>query len=1000
MATINDIDSGQVRRLSWAMYVTCTAHQIEEQGMNFYGRVLTIVCAIVLLVQSSAGQQLTRYQYVFPKPDSRYVSTEAIIILRPGREIERSSVSASLISVKGSQSGLHRGTMILSDDQRTMVFNPREPFVENERVSVDVTAGLRGTDGSTIGGVSFRFATSIAPPSAPTVADEQQPPATGIRDGRTDQRTFVTAGDSIPADFPPLRVDTVNNPASGELFLGVFSGIGGASTYANYLIVADNRGKPLAYKRIGTLVNPFAYMFKADPTGLYSYIDRTPTATNIRIVDSTFAQVDTYPRGNPATASHADFLLLPNGHALVLYFDVKTIDMSKIVQGGHPAASVMGNLIQEFDINKNVVFQWSSFDYLPITDTYEDTLAASFDYSHANTLSLDQDGNMLLSNRHMSEVTKVDRNTGEIIWRLGGKRNQFTFLNEHSENSPLYFSYPHHIQRLANGNIIMFDNGNQRKTKYSRVVEYRLDETNKIATLAWEYRHTPDIYASAQGSVQRFANGNTLIGWGDASLQGQTAITEIRSDNTVAFELSLPAGYRSMRVYRLSWKSMTPAATYTRYELLQGNTYSFNDTTPSGRTGVRLKFNEMSTIPYNSAMVQRFSVAPAKPQFAGRSPWMASQRVTIAQFGISTLNADISFDAAMIPGIPAPDRVTVFQRETIGTGTFSPLSTSYNTVRNEIVATTSKLGEFIFCWGDNDTLASAPILVSPAERDSVNQKLPLALVWDPKGYVTGFHVQVALDSLFRTLVLNDSLLTSPADTLKGISSGTKYYWRVRSRNYGQTSAWSAFRRFSATAPYIAILSPNGREVWQRGQQFFVKWVGNINDRVRIDLYRGSGKQSTVKDSVTNLGAYAWTIPSSLAPDTTYRIRVTSVADSSLFSTSAGMFSVISGSTGVEARDQVAGEFALSQNYPNPFNPRTAISYQLLADSFVRLVVFDVLGREISTLANNIQQAGTYLITWDASAFPSGVYFYRLNAQLTGRGEAGGFVATKKMVYAK
>ena len=238
---------------------------------------------------------------------------------------------------------------------------------------------------------------------------------------------------------------------------------------------------------------------------------------------------------------------------------------------------------------------------------------------------------------------------------------------------------------------------------------------------------------------------------------------------------------------------MTPAGSYTRYELLQGNTYSFNDTTPSGRTGVRLKFNEMSTIPYNSTMVQRFSVAPAKPQFAGRSPWMASQRVTIAQFGISTLNADISFDATMIPGIPAPDRVTVYQRDAIGMGIFSPLATTYNSVRNEIVATTSRLGEFIFCWTDTDTLASTPILVSPIDRDSVNQKLPLVLVWNPKGYVTGFHVQVAVDSLFKTLVLSDSLLTSPTDTLRGISNGAKYYWRVRSRNYGQTSGRSAIR---------------------------------------------------------------------------------------------------------------------------------------------------------------------------------------------------------------
>jgi hypothetical protein len=954
--------------------------------------ILTIGCAIAFLVQNTAGQQLTPYQYVFPKPNSRYVSTETNIILRPGKEIDQSSFEASLIRVEGSESGLHRGTMTLSDDRRTVVFNLREPLFENERVSVDVAAGLRAADGTTIGGASFRFATSISPPAPSPIQDNLQSPATDTHDGRADQRSFVMPGDSLPADFPPLRVDTVNNPAPGELFIGGFTGIGGSTTYANYVIVADNRGKPLTYKRIGLLVNPFDYMFKLDPTGLYSYIDRTPTETNIRIVDSTFKQVDTYPKGNPATASHADFLLLPNGHALILYFDVKTIDMSKIVQGGNPAASVMGNLVQEFDINKNIVFQWSSFDYLPITDTYEDTLAASFDYSHANTVSLDNDGNILLSNRHMSEITKVDRNTGDIIWRMGGKKNQFTFINERPENAPLYFSYPHHIQRLANGNIIFFDNGNQRKTKYSRVVEYQLDETNKTATLVWEYRHTPDIYASAQGSVQRFPNGNTLIGWGDASLQGQTAITEIHADNTLAFELTLPLGYRTMRVYRLPWKSAIPTATYTQYEMLQGNTYSFSDTSASGRTGVRVKFNEMTTIPYNSMTVQRFSASPVAPQFTGRSPWMASQRVTLSQFGIGTLNADISFDGTMITAATAPDRMTVYQRETIGTGIFSPLPTAYNSSRNEIVATTSRLGEFIFCWNDTDTLASAPKMISPADGDSVNQKLPLTFVWNPRGTVTGYQLQVAFDSLFTTLALNDSLLTLPTDTLKSIASGRKYYWRVRARNYGQTSGWSAVRRFTTTLPYIAIASPSGHETWPRGNQFFITWKSNIRDKIRIDLYKGSNRQSIVKDSVTNIGAYAWTIPSSLTPDSTYRIRITSVADSSVFSASAGTFSVTSGSTGMESPDQIPGLFALYQNYPNPFNPTTAISYQLTASTFVRLEVFDVLGREVAALVSEEQPAGVYSARWDASGMPSGIYMYRLTA--------GSYVSVRKMIFMK
>jgi hypothetical protein len=97
------------------------------------------------------------------------------------------------------------------------------------------------------------------------------------------------------------------------------------------------------------------------------------------------------------------------------------------------------------------------------------------------------------------------------------------------------------------------------------------------------------------------------------------------------------------------------------------------------------------------------------------------------------------------------------------------------------------------------------------------------------------------------------------------------------------------------------------------------------------------------------------------------------------------------------------DYALNQNYPNPFNPSTAISYQLLAISSVKLTVCDMLGREVSTLVDELKQPGTYTVTWDASKVPSGMYFYRLQAHLRPfefGGQAGGFVETKKMILLK
>jgi hypothetical protein len=86
------------------------------------------------------------------------------------------------------------------------------------------------------------------------------------------------------------------------------------------------------------------------------------------------------------------------------------------------------------------------------------------------------------------------------------------------------------------------------------------------------------------------------------------------------------------------------------------------------------------------------------------------------------------------------------------------------------------------------------------------------------------------------------------------------------------------------------------------------------------------------------------------------------------------------------------QFALEQNYPNPFNPATVISYELPVTSNVRLIIYDVLGREVQTLINEHQNAGNHSVTLDAGNLPSGVYFYRL--------QAGSYNATKKLLLLK
>jgi plastocyanin len=109
---------------------------------------------------------------------------------------------------------------------------------------------------------------------------------------------------------------------------------------------------------------------------------------------------------------------------------------------------------------------------------------------------------------------------------------------------------------------------------------------------------------------------------------------------------------------------------------------------------------------------------------------------------------------------------------------------------------------------------------------------------------------------------------------------------------------------------------------------------------------------------------------------------------------SGMSGVIIVELPVSVADDgsIVNKFELNQNYPNPFNPTTTIKYSIPANGIITLRVFNAIGEEVSMLANEIKEAGTYDVSFNAAQLSSGIYFYRL--------QAGSFVETKKMILMK
>jgi len=515
-------------------------------------RTLKYLLLFILLFagfSSAQDSNIEQYQYISPLPDSKLIMPESNIIIRQGDFIDQSTIKKSLIQVVGSISGVHPGDFFLSDDMRTLIFIPSIHFTKGEKVKVELKDGISTMDGNILRGISFDFmiADSWISNTMQIIISSTEVMVSKLNDSHDDKKTtdsykYTTSiQDSLPLDFPTFEITEYNNPSEGYLFLAPYPWPQGNP---GYLTIVSNEGVPIFYRRMPKGCSDF----KLNHNGLLSF--GMQQKHYIYMMDSSYKIIDSVRTGNGYTRNGRDFQILPNGHYLLMAYDPQLIRMDTIVPGGDTAAVVIGLIIQELDATKHVIFQWRSWDHYQITDATEDIdlTQHTIDYVHGNALELDFDGNILISTRHMDEITKINRQTGEIIWRFGGiksRNNQFLFIND-----PRTFSHQHDIRRLPNGNITLFDNGNLLMPRYSSSLEYYLDEQNKTATLIWEY-HDQSVYSSSMGSSRRSNDGHTVLGWGSIL---DRSVTEVSYDGTKTFEFIYDFAH-NYRAFRFPWRT-------------------------------------------------------------------------------------------------------------------------------------------------------------------------------------------------------------------------------------------------------------------------------------------------------------------------------------------------------------------------------------------------------------------------------------------------------------
>lgn len=342
----------------------------------------------------------------------------------------------------------------------------------------------------------------------------------------------------VIAQGPTVTVITsTQEAAEGYIFLAPID----FNTPEGSLLIMDDLGQTIFNQPIAV------YDFKRQGNSLTYF---NGFSGRFEVLNPDYQLADSWQAVGYPTDLH-DLQILADGHALLLVYRAFQYDMSQIVPGGVPTATMISCVIQELDENKNLVWQWDSWDHIPITDTNQSLTTSQIDYDHCNAVEKDYDGNILKSGRHLDEVTKINRQTGEIMWRLGGKANEFTFVNDAG------FALQHDIRRLPDGHITLFDNGTATRG-YSRAVEYEINEVAKVITQTWEYRGP---FSFCCGNAQRLPNGNTFINWGPA----HPTITEVKPDGTIVFALDTSFSYRGFRFPWFIRPFYLPLIMQTRY---------------------------------------------------------------------------------------------------------------------------------------------------------------------------------------------------------------------------------------------------------------------------------------------------------------------------------------------------------------------------------------------------------------------------------------------------
>jgi hypothetical protein len=376
---------------------------------------------------------------------------------------------------------------------------------------------------------------------------------------------------------PPITILKSSGPnvAHGLIFIGPKAAGLGTGTPPGPIgpEIVDNQGRAIWFNPITngqSATDVRVQQYKGQPVLTWSQSagigGQAIGLTKDYILNNQYQVIGTVAAGNGYDADSHEFRIAPENTALITIYNAVPYDLSSV--GGPTDGYVVEGVVQEIDIQSGkVLFEWHSLDHVALDESYNPlppsptTAAKAWDYFHINAVSLDVDGNLLISSRHTWTVYKLDRQTGAVIWRLGGKKSDFTL------GEGVAFAWQHNPIAVDGNTIRIFDNESNGTPvlPYSRVIWVNHDDSAKTATLVRSFEHPDALSVPSQGDSQGLYNSDTFVAWGAL---GRFFEFDVRGN--LLFDANVPPGYDTYRAYRFLWDGL-PAGQPTATAQLQGN---------------------------------------------------------------------------------------------------------------------------------------------------------------------------------------------------------------------------------------------------------------------------------------------------------------------------------------------------------------------------------------------------------------------------------------------